>query len=562
MRPLYGAVPPHDVILVAVRRRRNGLLPINKLPVEARALRSPNPTPILILFQVLSTIFRLYTFALHNDEERTLSHPALVVCAHWRAVALNDCMLWRRLAISSAAAHLADLILDRAKRGPVCLELSLMDPDIPERSASVQVCEAAGKAVANHLDHIHTLVVAFGHAQGPPFLRQLYFVPAPKLERLGLHYDQPDSVTGYEIPPYLFNKFVPSLRTLHLENVLPNNQHHFLLSSTPTLHEICASGSVPGRPLSARGLCALFQCRSATTITLRNCSFAETSDRDAEMQLHAVKITIGALHTLTLDSVDSLAALHVLGRLPLSKITAVHLRIRWPDGRLPALSNAVLRSIDEPTYLSARGDRLDAHVELRDDMGFVRSLAVHVQDDERHPRWATYWPAMSTILRNVRTSVQHLWVGVDLWPGVIHALSGSHGTLPTATPGSPQTVPAPPLNQPPLTLVELTLELAATDVSAVQTLGSFEPALMRGATLRAPALHTVNIVARPGASAALAGFLLDTFLRHNVKYMAPKLGSLMLSNVVVDTGEFWDAVKRRVERVVVVDIPISVPAAV
>ncbi|KAH7099764.1 hypothetical protein BKA62DRAFT_831458, partial [Auriculariales sp. MPI-PUGE-AT-0066] len=413
LRPLYGVAPSHDVILVAVRRQRNQLLPVNKLPIE-----------------VLSSIFRAYTFALHNDEERTLHNATLFVCAHWRAVALNDSMLWRRLAISAMAVHLVGAILDRAKCAALSLELALKDPDTPGRSVSPSVCEAAGKAVAGHLYHIHTLIVAYGAHQGGPFLQQLYYTPALHLERLGLHYVDP-TASGVLIPNHLFAHDTPKLRTLQLENVLPDGAHHFLLSKATSLEEIRLSCGTAGKELSAKHLCALFQSRSIRSIAIRDCSFAEGPDRDTELQLHA-KWSVPELKSLTLDCVESSAALHILERLNLQQLQMIYFRIAWPDGRLGPLLNAVLRSVSMPTHLSVRGDQNNALIELRESQFCGRSFSVHIPVDsplrsERHPAWASYWPPVTPVLRTVRRSFHHIWVTVDMWPGVVHALSGAQG---------------------------------------------------------------------------------------------------------------------------------------
>ncbi|KAH7099768.1 hypothetical protein BKA62DRAFT_277999 [Auriculariales sp. MPI-PUGE-AT-0066] len=518
LRPLYGVAPSHDVILVAVRRQRNQLLPVNKLPIE-----------------VLSSIFRAYTFALHNDEERTLHNATLFVCAHWRAVALNDSMLWRRLAISAMAVHLVGAILDRAKCAALSLELALKDPDTP--GARCRLLSA--------------------RLRGGPFLQQLYYTPALHLERLGLHYVDP-TASGVLIPNHLFAQNTPKLRTLQLENVLPDGAHHFLLSKVTSLEEIRLSCGTAGKELSAKHLCALFQSRSIRSIAIRDCSFAEGPDRDTELQLHA-KWSVPELKSLTLDCVESSAALHILERLNLQLLQIIYFRIAWPDGRLGPLVNAVLRSMSMPTHLSVRGDQNNALIELRESQFCGRSFSVHIPVDsplrsQRHPAWASYWPPVTPVLRTMRCLFHHLWVTVDMWPGVVHALSGAQGNVPLpGSRGSRVTSSVGPLNLPPLELVELTLELAdLTGDDAQQTLESFEPALLRGFTLRAPSLHAITIVARPGRRNVLAGFLLDTFLQQSVKYTSLKLQCLTLDNVDVEPGYFWDATRKRVDKVVIV----------
>ncbi|KAH7099737.1 hypothetical protein BKA62DRAFT_831434 [Auriculariales sp. MPI-PUGE-AT-0066] len=226
---------------------------------------------------------------------------------------------------------------------------------------------------------------------------------------------------------YSFAQNTPKLRTLQLENVLPDGAHHFLLSKVTNLEEIRLSCGTAGKELSAKHLCALFQSRSIRSIAIRDCSFAEGPDRDTELQLHA-KWSVPELKTLTLDCVESSAALHILERLNLQLLQMIYFRVAWPDGRLGLLLNAVLRSVSMPTHLSVRGDQNNALIELRESQFCGRSFSVHIPVDsplrsERHPAWASYWPPVTPVLRTVRRSFHHIWVTVDMWPGVVHALS-------------------------------------------------------------------------------------------------------------------------------------------
>ncbi|EJD51281.1 hypothetical protein AURDEDRAFT_111864 [Auricularia subglabra TFB-10046 SS5] len=482
-------------VRTALWRRRNSLLPVNRMPVE-----------------VLSTIFRMYALSL-SAEERSTRNVVVRVCHLWRAVALGDCALWRELCLTSPRADeiLRDL-LPRAKRVPVALDItfSAATHDGVLTRASIDVCAAAGQVIAEHLDHVQSLILSFNDEQAYPLLRSLN-VPAPILTSLALYLDVDASDAGWlSITPHIFRQSAPALRRLQLENLCPIDSRLFLLKG---LEEVCISGN--GLQMPVRSLAAVFHaCPDLKHASFLQFGLTDKQERDLAA-VTSVKWVLPSLNTVVLNDMEETAVLYVLNRLPLESIARVSVRCSYPFGRLANALAPLFRSLKGASFTAVRGDIPDGpcRVEVRDGRTHARTVE------------GQYWPSFSLAVRQHRLlAVTHLWIGVAMWPGVV-----------------------PGLRTP--TLKELTLEVAPDSEGELK---SFQPCIdPQAPALLCPALEALTIVA--SKPAALGAYLLHTFLEMSIAYEAPQLGCLTLDNVCVENGPVLDATLRKVGKFVVLE---------
>ena len=191
---------------LTLKRRRNGLAPISRLPPETLA--------IVFLFLALP---RDCMRIMLSDKQAFLAWLcASHVCHRWREIALNQPRFWSRIDFTKLTLAGATEVLSRSKMAPLELEANL---------SYVQWggdrVDAFGKQLSSHASHISRLNITANSANLKTIIDHLFSSPAPALESLSfILVDDKRIITPSKpaIPYGFFDGTTPRLSHLLLDH--------------------------------------------------------------------------------------------------------------------------------------------------------------------------------------------------------------------------------------------------------------------------------------------------------------------------------------------------------
>ncbi|KAF9232499.1 hypothetical protein BU15DRAFT_81186 [Melanogaster broomeanus] len=179
--------------ICALLTRRNGLLPVSRLPPD-----------------VLANIFLCQAHSFYQDHgySRTSGAPpwanVLYTCHHWRDVALSCPSLWSFLFVSSP--RWTEELLSRTKMAPLRIRVDV--------GCSTQEEMMFFEKVTTDVTRIQDLSLKFPRSLAEGFFSKLS-TPAPLLHTLRLFVTK-SGAESVLVPDTLFNRDTPALRTLEL----------------------------------------------------------------------------------------------------------------------------------------------------------------------------------------------------------------------------------------------------------------------------------------------------------------------------------------------------------